>query len=161
MTDDTLTPSRPKRTTVTVGGPVDEMRVTLAIYGADLDPVEISTVLCCEPTSSHRRGETRIGKKTRQKIIYEQGAWFLSAEGQAPQTPDEITNELLARVPADASLWSGLALRFDVQIRYGIFLHAWNRGFVLSRTSVDRIARLHASLNFEIYANSDDDASAR
>ena len=59
-------------TVVTVGGPVEELHVTLALYGDDLDPVEISTVLGCQPTSSHQRGETRIGRKTGRKVVYKQ-----------------------------------------------------------------------------------------
>lgn len=143
----------------TVGGSPDEVRVTLALYGDDLDPVEITELLGCQPTSSHRRGEIRIGKRTGHRTVYKQGAWFLSAEGRAPRTAEQLTAELLAKVASDDRLWSELARRFDVQMRYGIFLEAWNRGFGLGRDVVLRVARLGASLEFDVYANLEDEAA--
>ena len=156
MTDENVSPLRPERV-VTVGGPVDELQVTLALYGEDLDPVEISGLLGCQSTSSHRRGETRIGKKTGQRIVYMQGAWFLSVEGRAPRSADELTSELVEMVSADESVWLDLGRRFDIQMRYGIFAEAWNRGFGLSREVVRRVARICASLEFDIYANLEED----
>jgi hypothetical protein len=158
MTDNDA-PLRPDRVIATVGGPVDELRVTLALYGDDLDPVEIGQLLHCEPTSSHCRGDTRVGKRSGRSFVYKQGAWFLCVEGRPPRTADEITNEILARVCSDYDVWSALALRFDIQMRYGVFIHAWNRGFGLSREVVERIGRIRASLEFDIYANIDDDGS--
>jgi hypothetical protein len=159
MTEDNVIPMRSDRVIATVGGSVDEVRVTLAVYGDELDPEEISSLLGCQPTSSHRRGETRIGKKTGHKTVYKQGAWFLTVEGQAPRTADELTTELLEQVSSDESLWLDLGRRFDVQMRYGIFLEAWNRGFGLRRDVVKRIARFSASLEFDIYANIEDETA--
>jgi hypothetical protein len=159
MTDDNVIPMRSDRVIATVGGSVDELRVTLALYGDELDPDEITAALGCQPTSAHRRGETRIGKKTGLVTVYKQGAWLLSAEGRAPRTADEITSEVLARVSGDEAVWSDLAGRYDVQLRYGVFLEAWNRGFSLGRAVVQRAALLRASLEFDIYANIDSDTS--
>lgn len=159
MTDDNAIPMRPDGKVVTVGGPVDKVRVTLALYGHDLDPVEISNLLGCEPTSSHRRGESRIGKKTGRKTLHGQGAWLLSVEGRAPRTADELTRELLERVPSDDNLWLDLGRRFKVEMRYGVFLEAWNRHFGLSREVVRRVSRLCASLELDVYANLEDEPS--
>jgi hypothetical protein len=158
MTDDNVIPMRSDRVIATVGGCVDEVRVTLALYGDDLDPVEISNLLGCQPTSSHRRGEVRIGKKTGHRTVYKQGAWLLDADGRAPRTADELTTELLEKVSSDDNLWLDLGRRFDVQMRYGIFVEAWNRGFGLRRDVVCRVARLCASLEFDVYANLEDEA---
>lgn len=56
-------------------------------------------------------------------------------------------------------LWLNLGRRFDVQMRYGIFLEAWNRGFGLGRDVVRRVAGLGASLEFDVYANLEDDSA--
>lgn len=159
MTDEVGIPERSERV-VTVGGAVDEVRVTLALYGEDLDPVEVSEVLECQPTSSHRRGDVRIGKKTGQRIVYKQGAWFLEAEGRAPRSAEELTREVLDKVSSAESVWLDLGRRFKVQIRYGIFVEAWNRGFGLSRELVGRVARVGASLEFDIYANPEEEEEA-
>lgn len=133
MTEDSASPIRSERKVATVGGSVDEVRVTLALYGDELDPEEISNLLGCRPTHSHRRGEVRIGKKTGHKTVYKQGAWLLTVEGRAPRTADELTTELLEKIASDDGLWLGLGRRFDIQMRYGIFLEAWNSGFGLRR----------------------------
>jgi hypothetical protein len=153
MTDEDSTSTEYGHVIATVGGSVDEVRVTLALYGDDLDPAEVSHLLGCQPTNAHRRGEIRIGKKTGHKTVYTQGAWFLSAEGRAPRTADDLTSDLLAKVSAEDSLWLEMRKRFDVQMRYGIFVEAWNRGFGLSREVIQRVARIHATLEFDIYAN--------
>jgi hypothetical protein len=60
-----------------VGGPVDEVRVTLALYSEDLDPDEVSRALGVQPTSAHRRGE----RKGPRSPAYRKGAWLLMEEG--------------------------------------------------------------------------------
>jgi hypothetical protein len=74
MTDDNVIPIRSNRVITTLGGSVDEVRVSLALYGEDLEPAEISGILHCEPTTSHRRGEIRVGNKTGHKTVYKQGS---------------------------------------------------------------------------------------
>lgn len=149
-------PSEPRF--VTVGGPVDETRVSLALYGADLEPADISRVLQVDPSSSHRRGDAR---PSRRAVPYKTGAWFLSAEGRAPDAPEKLISSVLDRVPNDEAIWRELASRYEIQLRIGVFVEAFNRGFDLSAELVARIAGTRAMIVFDVYANLDDAEAAR
>lgn len=148
--------SPPAEHVVRVGGPVDELRISLAIYGEDLDPDEVTRLLCCAPTASHRRGDVRFSKKIGSSTVAKRGVWLLSVEGTAPQTADELTAAIFERISLDDQVWSALAARFDIQMRYGVFVNAWNRGLDLNSDLVQKLAIIRASLVFDIYAEVDD-----
>jgi hypothetical protein len=143
-----------KAETVTVGGTVDETRISLALYGTELEPADITRVLKVEPSSSRRRGDARPSKSA---VPYKTGAWFLSAESRAPDGPESLIASVLDRLPSDETLWVELAARYEIQLRIAVFLEAFNRGFDLSPEMIARISRVRAVVVFDIYANLDDD----
>ncbi len=138
-----------------IGGPVDEVGVCLAIYGEDLDPDAITAILRCSPTSSHRRGD----RKGARSPAFKTGAWLLKIRGVAPVSADDLTAALLNQLPDDATTWATLAGAYDLQLRFGIHMTGWNRGFGLAAANVDRIARMRVSLVFDIYAYEQEGAS--
>jgi hypothetical protein len=134
-----------------VGGDVDEVHITLVFHGDDLDPEQLSRLLGCSPTSSHRKGEPRPGLSATAGP-WTTGTWLLTVEGKAPQTVSELLGDLLRKLPDDETLWLELSRRWRVSIWIGVFLGQWNRGFELEAPLVERVARMHASLSFDIYA---------
>ena len=152
MSDDNVIPIRPARILAEAGGVVDRTHVTLGIHGEDLDPVEISSLLQCTPTSAHRRGDSR----PRNQQPWPKGAWLLSVEGDAPSEPEDLLKVLLAQLPHDPSVWAELHRRFTVRLGFGLFLESWNRGFDLSPEVLQEVTRLGMSLGFDIYAGSDE-----
>lgn len=131
-----------------IGGYPDECGVCLAIYGEDLIPDEITELLRCQPTDSHLKGD----KKGPQSPGFSKGAWFLEVRGEPPNTPEMLTRKILMRVPSDPGIWKMLKKRFDVQIRYGIHMSGWNKGFGLPHDVVAWIAVLGADVEFDLYA---------
>lgn len=148
MGDDNIIPFRRPTIIGEAGGLVDRASVTLGIHGETLDPEEISALLSCKPTTSHRRGDQR----GHNAPPWPKGAWLLSVDGEAPTEPEELLRALLARLPDDPSVWTGLRQRFSLRLGFGLFLDAWNRGFELSPTALERVARMGAPLGFDIYA---------
>jgi hypothetical protein len=92
------------------------------VYRDDLDPDEVTIVLGCEPTSSHRKGD----KMKRGNNVWRRGPWLVSKVGTA--APEQLTSKLLDRLPKDEHTWEWLAKNHDVQLRFGLFLERWNRG---------------------------------
>ena len=135
------------------GGLVDETHVSLIIAGQDLDPTDISRRLGSDGTSSHRAGDPR----RRSGTPYKQGLWLLGLQGRAPQSPDELTLQLLARLPDDQQTWNDLSKQYEVEIRFGVFMSGWNRGFDLSPAVVERIHRLRATIGFDLYFDAGED----
>jgi hypothetical protein len=148
---DDITPIRKPEIIGEAGGLVDESRLTLGVHGEDLDPDEISRLLGCAPTSSHRRGDARRSGPPRTK-----GGWVLSVEAKSPTGPDELVHLLLAHLPTEQAVWADLRRRFQIQLSFGIFTERWNRGFELTADAVRRIEVLGAGVGFDIYANLED-----
>jgi hypothetical protein len=145
---------KPGTVVTEVGGIVDETKVTLALYVQDLEPNEITELLGVEPTSAHRCGDVR-GRGVRP---YPKGAWFLELVATPPRGPEELLGELLERLPpSSAPVWATLRERFDVQVRFGIFLDAWNRGFGVPAGQLQQLAVMVDRFEFDIYANGEED----
>jgi hypothetical protein len=75
-------------------------------------------------------------------------------EDLPPVGPDELLGQLLARLPTDAAIWRELTARFDVQLRFGIFLDESNRGFELDPKHLAQLTVMGATLLFDLYAQS-------
>ncbi len=151
MADDVV-PIRKPETLIEVGGPVDEVRVTLAIYGEELDPAKVSEFLGCGPTKSHRKGHQPGPRSPASK----EGAWFLTVEGKAPTGPDELARLLLEKFPRDRAFWRTLSESYRVQIHVGIHTGGWNRGFGFPPDVLDLVAATGASLEFDLYFYGDE-----
>jgi hypothetical protein len=128
------------------GGTVDEVRFTLGIYGEDLKPAEITTMLGCAPTSAHRRGDLRRGGQEP----WQQGAWT-SVEGRGPTAPDDLIGLLFGRLPHGEAIWAQIRAKHSIRLSLGIFVVRWNSGFELSPTSLKNIANIGGPLGIDIY----------
>ena len=139
---------RPGEPYFETGGLVERTVVTLALYGDDLDPPEITRIIGCEPTHAHRRSEPRAGHEFKNP--YKSGAWLLTVKMEKPQGPEEATERLLDLVPGDERVWKDLSERFELRISYGIFFSGMNRGFALSHNVQKRLVKYHAKLDFDL-----------
>ena len=137
-----------------VGGAVDKTSITLAIYGDDLIPEEISQLLGCE-AEYIRCGERRSPRASP----YKRSAWLLNHKGDSPITAEEIIREILSKISADSGIWKELSSRYDVQVRIAIHMENWNKGFDLSAETVQQIADLGAKMVFDIYAYVDEEVN--
>jgi hypothetical protein len=145
------------RTPLRIGGLVDESSVCLAVYGEHLDPADVTAIVGRAPTSAHRKGDRRGPRSPTLK----RGVWMLEISGQAPQGPAELTEALLDQLPDDERVWAKLSELYEVQLRYGIHMAGWNRGFDLPSAIAARIARLRAKVVFDIYAYDDEEGTVR
>jgi hypothetical protein len=132
----------------TAGGPIDETHVTLAVHGDDLDPEAVTALFGCRPTRAHRRGE----RKGPRSLPYRRGAWLLVSRCMAPEEPESLMRAFLDKLPASDAFWTKLHAAYDVQLWFGLFLRASNRGFDLSPEIMARLASLRLALIFDIYA---------
>lgn len=142
-----------KGRSVVVGGSVDETRLTLAIYGDAFDPDTVTKHLGVEPTSTQRKGD-RLKPRYR---AYQQSGWFLTLNAESPNGLEHLLRELLQRVPSpQSSIWKTLRDAYDVQLRIGIFMNAWNRGFTVDSTLIADAAHIADRFDFDIYASGDE-----
>ena len=65
---------------------------------------------------------------------------------------------MLERLPPSSSaVWGWLQSRFDVQLRFGIFLETWNRGFGVPAEQLEQLSAMVSRFEFDIYADAEDD----
>jgi hypothetical protein len=134
--------------TVWFGGPVDQAKVTLRIFGEQLDPDEITRLLGCAASSSARIGEsTNQGGVSR---IAREGFWRLS-NGKSDVSVEDQIAILLARLTTDLTVWQGIAARFKIDLFCGLFLDASNRGFALRPELMRQLVGRGITIGFDIY----------
>src|SRR5215475_15081411 len=100
-------PSDAPEGTFWFGGPVDRFKVTLRIYGEDLDPDHISTLLGCVPTKSERKGVPASGPSGNARVP-KRGRWSLSIDSRECSPTADLEDgvkSLLARLPSDPEVW--------------------------------------------------------
>jgi hypothetical protein len=140
------------RVVAIVGGPADESSATLALYGDELDPDAVTTLLGCAPTRAHRKGDRRREKSVPATT----GAWLLRVESRAPDGPGELIERLLSRFPPDPAFWIAVTAQYTLQIRIGVHTKG-NFGFHVSPPVLAAIATTGAELAFDVYLYPDED----
>jgi Domain of unknown function (DUF4279) len=96
---------------------VDRFKVTLRIYGEELDPDQISALLGCAPTVAARKGlPVSVGDGTRTA---ETGRWSLTVDSKDCDERADVEDGvemLLARLPSDRNLWTSLTRAYSVDL---------------------------------------------
>ena len=115
---------------IRLDGHIDEVTVSLRIFGEDLDPTEITNLLGCKPSSARRKGEIIPDKRYHR--VAKIGSWHLEGDASSSTTLEEQIRELLNKVTAELAVWKNLASRFKVDIFCGVFFKNFNCKFELS-----------------------------
>ena len=123
------------------GGPVDEISITLRIFGDTLDPDEITELLGCTPTTT---------KQHRQTTNRE--CWLLKGTSSPETNSEQQITSLLNMLTNDLKIWQNLTMRFDVDLFCGLFMETFNRGFELSPSIMRQLAERGIKLTFDIYS---------
>jgi hypothetical protein len=138
--------------TLWFGGPVDKFKITLRIYGEELDPDQISALFGCSPTAAERKGfPVSMGDGSR---IANRGRWSLTIESKDCGERDDVEDGvkmLLARLPSDADLWAYLTSTFKVDVFCGLFMASSSRGFGISAEVSRLLTHRHLDIGFDLY----------
>ena len=141
---------------VTIGGFIDRVTVSLRVFGDDLDPNEVTRLLNCQPTKCYVKGEEVVGRTTGLRRVTHTGGWLLNSDDERSVRLDEQIANLLARVTDDLTVWGELTNRYKVDLFCGLFLDAENRECWLSAETLRWLAERTLSIGFDIYAVFDD-----
>ena len=146
-------PDKGSSALVDVGGPVDELSACLAVYGENLDPGDVTSLLGVDPTESFRRGYRR--RPASREMPH--GAWFLIIRAVNHPDPGALIGALLSKLPDDAETWRQMNDRYKVQLRIGIHMQGWNKGFSFDAKTASQLAAIGAEVTFDIYAYGEDE----
>jgi Domain of unknown function (DUF4279) len=132
---------------------LDEVAVALCIYGDDLDPDEVSSLLGVSPTHAHRRNDA-TGLKSAP---FKKGAWILELRRSEPVDLDALYAELLAPLPAAQAVWATLARRYEMRLDFAVHTDA-GCSFSVSPETFALMSSRHCAFNISIYAYGSNDA---
>jgi len=129
------------------GGPIDNCKLALRIYGEELVPEEVTAALGHRPSKSWRKGDPLpSGPRVRQK-----SAWFLEAPEKKKGEIDEQIAWIFSRLTKDVRVWKRLGKRFKMDLNAVIYMECWNRGFAMSPDSMAEVSRRGLTLGFDVY----------
>ena len=139
--------------TISAGGDLKDSKVTLFLYSQNLDVAKLSALLGCTPTHAQEKGQLRRTPHGQGPAPI--GLWSL----EAPRTVtfEKKIQWLLDSKPASGAIWRRLANSHDVQLRCGIFMHAWNEGFELPAETVVNLGKRRWKLGVDIYSAEGDE----
>jgi hypothetical protein len=134
------------------GGPVDRFKITLRIFGDELDPDHITSLLRCTPTVAEAKGKPVVST-TGARRIPKKGRWSLTIESKDCGEGDveDGIRTLLESLPDDLELWEFLTTTYSVDIFCGLFLAASNRGFELSKEVSKMLSDRQLVVGFDVY----------
>lgn len=125
--------------------------VTFRVFGDDLVPAEISTLLGCDPTSAAAKGDARIIGNDRVKYVEPTGRWKLCSVDRSPEDVASQISELLGRMTSDLATWKLLGSRYSMDFFCGVFMGSSNDGLVLPSEVLLQLTMRGIGLELDIY----------
>ncbi|MGN6579882.1 MAG: DUF4279 domain-containing protein [Bordetella sp.] len=128
---------------------------SLQVIGDDLDPDEITRLLCCAPTAYQSKGDERVGQKSGRTYIAEFGSWSLRAPEQQPGNLNAQISWLMTAVTDDLDAWQSIAARYRTRLFCGLFMNQWNDGQSISAALLLALGARRIELDLDIYGTTD------
>jgi hypothetical protein len=134
-------------------GPVDDFRISLDVIGDDVDPEEVSSLLGCQPTTGHRKGDEILGADGSFRRHARSGRWSIAVTSRHLGEPDfdTVLSNLIESLTDDLSIWTKLSQQFDTRLFCGIFLTDSNRGFNISAELMAALSARDLYIGLDIY----------
>ncbi|WP_371180717.1 DUF4279 domain-containing protein [Xanthomonas sacchari] len=134
----------------------DHSIVSFRIFGDDLVPSEITSLLGCEPTRAFSKGDIRVGVKTGNRYVEKIGQWSLAAEDSYPEDIPAQISKILGNLTEDPAVWASLRSRFTMDFFCGVFMGSSNDGLEFCPAVMGALSSRGISLSLDIYDASDD-----
>jgi Domain of unknown function (DUF4279) len=150
--------TEPKPVLVDVGGDdPDEKHATFRLIGERLDADAITQATGLTPDRATRKGDPVLvfGEVVSHRPV---GVWWIDSARQLPRTGNHLEDHvvwLLDLLEPLADVLRRLSDEQDLRadIGCGYFTSRWNSSFGFSAETLGRIAKLGASLGFDIYVD--------
>lgn len=139
-------------------GCIHHSQASLRIFGDDLDPDTISSLLHCEPTKAQRKGDLIRYASGRERTIA-CGSWLLAAQRAEPEALDDQVKWLMSQVSDDLGIWQDLTASYDVDIFCGLFMQSGNDGIWISPMTMLELGKRGIGIGLDIYGADDEDHS--
>jgi Domain of unknown function (DUF4279) len=136
--------------------------VSLRIFGDALDPVELTNLLKCQPSQSHRKGDyilrrdgsTIWNDSTGRYSMHKTGRWSLKAATSEPADIESQMRVILAQLPSNPEIWDTISQKFGFKIEFfcGYFMRRGNEDLVMSAAILKELSQRHIQIWFDMYS---------
>lgn len=136
--------------------------VSLRIFGDALDPDELTALLKCQPSQSHRKGEHILrrdgssiwNENTSRYSMRKTGMWSLQAQASEPADIEGQMQAVLAQLPSSPETWNTISQKFRFKIEFfcGYFMRRSNEDLVMSAAILKELSQRHIQIWFDMYA---------
>ena len=137
-------------------GIADHSIVSFRIFGDDLVPAEVTSLVGCEPTKAYAKGDVRVGSTTGNRYIEKTGRWSLAAEDRCPEDLPAQVSEILGKLTSEPAVWAVLRSRFTMDFFCGVFMGSSNDGLEFSPELLGELSSRGISLSLDIYDHCED-----
>lgn len=132
-------------------GTVSRLTATLRIFGDDLDPDEITRLLCKAPSRMQRRGQPMGLRSGAPGRIAPSGSWSLKADDNSAGNIDLQVTQILDRTNPDLAVWRHIASTYRMDLFCGLFLESYNEGLTLGPSTLRDLGEREIKIDFDIY----------
>lgn len=138
-----------------MGGPFQRMFFLLEIFGDELDPEVVSSLLGSAATKCYKKGDVR----PRGSQYYKCGAWILDSGeiliGES-RSGEEGLKTWVDAIPGDKAAWAELRAQYDVHVRIVGYTDQMNADFTIPPEVLGRLSELGLPLTMDPYLSLDD-----
>jgi hypothetical protein len=142
-----------KATNQTEQQPADESHVFLAVIGFGNDPSIVTSLVGLPPTTAWCVGDPIPGHPKAKRTI---SRWAFQSPLPLHDHVDHHLEALLQLLESSSSRIRDCASRYSTQVSCAIYYKDFTPGINLSAATLQRIAALGVSLDFDLYFLSDD-----
>lgn len=129
---------------------ISRTRVSLGMFGDDLDPAYVTARLGVDPTRSYHLGDIRTGSAGRTYRMTT-GSWHFEAGEREPGDMDAQITNILSALTDDLSAWRDLVARYRGRLICGLFLDETNQMAGIDASTLRQIADRGLELVLDIY----------
>jgi Domain of unknown function (DUF4279) len=115
---------------------LSETAACLRIFGDDLDPEHLTSILGKRPTRFERKGDVTHGKVAGQKRVAKTGAWHIEAANCKPGDLDRQIDEIFFGMTDDRERWRDVGTQYRVDLYCGLFMRNADEGISLSAATL-------------------------
>jgi hypothetical protein len=134
---------------------ISRSTVSIRLFGAELNPEQVTQLLGCLPSSAAKTGETIIRSNGKERIV-SKGFWLLEHGRTDESGVEEKIEFLLAKLTDNLEAWKSVTKDLDrADIFCGLFIDKLNEGFKLSQSVLKKISDRNLEVSFDIYSPTD------
>jgi len=133
-------------------GKLTKSSIGLRVFGDEVIPEQITSLLGHEPTGSGIKGHPRYPSISPNKPrLARTGSWVLSCKDRSPGDLDGQVKEILDLLTNDFKIWKKLSEQYELDMFCGLWLTTYNEGISLSLETLKALSDRHIFIDFDIY----------